>query len=135
MNAVTVFGANPPDPAAARCPACGAPGKRVRPETLINILNEDKVPVDLEGYSLCLAGECDVVYFGREIFRKGDVKVKVWFKENEQSVPVCYCKNVTAKDIIDHIAVLGCCQNIEDIQRHTGANTGRDCLTKNPAGT
>lgn len=32
----------------------------------------------LEGYSLCLSGDCDVVYFGRHIFKKNDVKVRVW---------------------------------------------------------
>ena len=53
------------------------------------------------------------------------------------SVPtiVCYCKDVTEAEIIEHIAVNQCCTTIEDIQIHTGANTGNQCRIKNPAGT
>lgn len=48
---------------------------------------------------------------------------------------VCYCKNVTEQDIIDHVAVLRCCSTLTDIQAHTGANTGWECGEKNPGGT
>lgn len=131
----TVCGFNPQDQTAGRCPVCVAPGKKMRPETVKNILKDDRVPSDLEGYNLCVSRECDVVYYGRHIFRRGDVKVKVWFKEAGQDVPVCYCQGVTEKDIIDHIVVKSCCTDLKDIQEHTGANTGRECLVKNPAGT
>ena len=47
---------------------------------------------------------------------------------------VCYCKNVTEEDIIDHVANWRCCSSIEDIQRHTGANTGDRCAVMNPSG-
>lgn len=47
---------------------------------------------------------------------------------------VCYCKNVTEEEIIEHVAVRKCCSSLEDIQRHTGANTGTECHIKNPAG-
>ena len=40
----------------------------------------------------------------------------------------------TDTEILDHVAERQCCSNIEDIQAHTGANTGKDCLTKNPTG-
>ncbi|MCL6611691.1 MAG: (2Fe-2S)-binding protein [Peptococcaceae bacterium] len=135
MNPVSVCGANPQDTTTARCPVCNTPGKKVRPETIKNLLNKDKIPGILEGYNLCLSRDCDVVYFGRQIFRKNDVKVRVWYKETEHPIPVCYCKDVTERDIIDHIAVRGCCNDLKDIQEHTGANTGKECLTKNPAGT
>ena len=51
-----------------------------------------------------------------------------------QSVIICYCKNVTEAEIIEHVAVRQCCATIEDIQAHTGANTGNQCHIKNPAG-
>ena len=54
--------------------------------------------------------------------------------EGEMKV-ICYCKNVTEEEIIDHIAVKRCCSTLEDIQNHTGANTGNQCATKNPSGT
>jgi bacterioferritin-associated ferredoxin len=47
---------------------------------------------------------------------------------------VCYCKNVTEDEIIHHVAVKKCCSTMEDIQRHTGVNTGTDCTIKNPSG-
>jgi len=130
-----VCGANPLDAAAPRCPACGKPGKRVRPETVKNMLKGDRLPAMLEEYSLCLSKDCDVVYFGQQVFYKGDLEFKVWFKEDDPSVPVCYCKGVTEADIVEHISIRRCCKDIKDIQEHTGANTGKECLIKNPAGT
>ena len=47
---------------------------------------------------------------------------------------VCYCKNVTEEELIDHVAIRRCCSSIEDIQRHTGANTGDRCAVMNPSG-
>lgn len=119
---------------APRCPVCGTSGKGVKPETVKSIVKEEKKSEIMEGYALCLSPECDVVYFGQEIIRREDVRVKVWFKEKESPVPVCYCRNVTDEEIVNHI-VSGCCKDINDIQRHTGANTGKECVTKNPAGT
>jgi NAD(P)H-nitrite reductase large subunit len=48
---------------------------------------------------------------------------------------ICYCKNVTEAEIIEHVANKRCCSTIEDIQHHTGANTGAECHRKNPSGT
>lgn len=48
---------------------------------------------------------------------------------------VCYCKGVTEAEIIEHVAIIRCCSTIEDIQNHTGANTGFECHVKNPSGT
>ena len=47
---------------------------------------------------------------------------------------VCYCLKVTEEEIIDHVANKQCCNSIEDIQKHTGANTGNQCLIMNPKG-
>lgn len=136
MNLVPeVCGANPLEFQPEKCPVCDKPGKKVRFETLQNIIKEERIPASFENYYLCLSNKCDVIYFGQQIYYKDDVKVKVWFKEDDFSAPVCYCQNVTAADIIKHIATRGCCKNLHDIQEHTGANTGKDCLTKNPAGT
>ncbi len=67
------------------------------------------------------------------MYKKDNLTVKVWFKEKTSQVPVCYCKNVTEQDISDHI-LHKCCNTLKDIQNHTGANTGKECLTKNPTG-
>jgi hypothetical protein len=132
--ATTVCGAETPGETAARCPICDTPGKSVKPETIRNILKEDRLPDALNDYALCLSQSCDVVYFGPHIFRKDDLKVKVWFKETDPSRPICYCTGISERDILDHI-LRRCCKDIKDIQQHTGANTGKQCLTMNPAGT
>lgn len=54
-------------------------------------------------------------------------------KEKGEPKPICYCKNVTEAGIPAHIRA-GCCHTLEDIQRHTGANTGKQCAVKNPTG-
>lgn len=133
--ATEVCGVDPLAADAPCCPVCGQRGKRVRPETVGNLLRDDRLPVELDGYALCLSTDCDEAYFGRRVFHKGDVKVRVWFKESDPAVPVCYCKHVTEAEIIEHVAVRKCCQDINDIQEHTGANTGKKCVTENPAGT
>lgn len=125
-----VCGVNP------TCPVCGKPGKKVQSETIKNIVKEEYLPTVKDCFSLCLSKDCRVVYFGNQVYYTSDVKVKVWFKEkNDPSVPVCYCKNVSKDEIYNHIAVRKCCEDLKNIQEHTGANTGRECLTKNPAGT
>lgn len=47
---------------------------------------------------------------------------------------ICYCKQVTETEILEHVTVRKCCSTLEDIQAHTGANTGNQCRQKNPAG-
>jgi predicted transcriptional regulator len=91
--------------------------------------------INEDDYSICLNPKCNIIYFSpNSIYDKNTLPVKVWFKETMPPVPVCYCKNVTDQDIIEHILVHKCCNSLEDIQKHTGANTGKECLTKNPTG-
>jgi len=132
---ISLCGFNASDNTNSWCPVCNTPGKKIRQETLNSLVKSDRLPADPHGYSLCLSPKCDVIYFGEQNFFKDDVKVKVWFKESESVATVCYCRNVTAKDIFEHIVIKGCCQNIQDIQAHTGAGMGKSCLTQNPAGT
>lgn len=47
---------------------------------------------------------------------------------------ICYCKGVSEEEIIRHVAIDRCCSSMEDIRRHTGANTGCECAVKNPSG-
>lgn len=118
----------------ARCPVCNGRGLLVRWVTVRHLVRQDrKDNIPEEGYHLCLNAECDVVYFGPAILYEDDVKVRVWFKERDESRPICYCKRVTEAEILAHIRS-GCCDSLEDIQNHTGANTGKECVAKNPAG-
>lgn len=118
-----------------RCPQCGGTGEKMHPATLRSLVKDEYLPHDLEGYFMCRSAGCDVVYFGEKLIYRDQIKVPVWFKEKDKDVPVCYCREVTVADIYRHVADLGCCRDLEDIKNHTGANTGRECLVKNPAGT
>lgn len=118
----------------ARCPVCSTAGKPVRSATLKNLVKESHQLGSSEGFYLCLSETCKVAYFGPEILNTDALKVKIWFKETDPEVPVCYCKDVSTKDIMDHLTVMDCCHNLQDIQHHIGANMGKECLIKNPAG-
>lgn len=100
----------------------------------VNNLVLDPEPLK-DDYSICLNPKCDIVYFSpQNSYTRQDLKARVWFKEIESPVPICYCKNVTDQDIYDHVVVKQCCSTLEDIQKHTAANTGKHCLTENPTG-
>lgn len=121
----------------APCPVCGTTGQKVPAVTVASLLNAEAVASlrDTQ-YNLCLLPACNVVYYSDDgrVFYKGHIRVPVWFKENSPRI-ICYCNNVTDSEILDHILTRQCRHNLKDIREHTGANAGRDCLTKNPAGT
>lgn len=117
----------------SRCPWCDNKGRRVPKRTVESLCPE--VEVKGEKYYLCLSPGCDAGYYtsSGEVIPKDKLVVPVWFKE-KSPVPVCYCQQVTDEEIWRHVAVDRCCHNLEDIQRHTGANTGCRCVEANPAG-
>lgn len=121
-----------------KCPLCHAIGKKVKRVTVENLVKEEYLPsVTEDHYYLCLSNDCHVVYFnekGGTNFSKKKMKVPVWFKEVEFPRPICYCKDVSDTTILKHVVELGH-RTLEEIQKHTGANTGKECLIKNPAGS
>lgn len=130
-----IFCGNEPVDNGAQCPICRGPGERV-PEITVKSLVRDYCGHGVPDgrYHLCLSPDCPVVYFGPIVYSKSDLKVRVWFKEKKSPVTVCYCRGVTDQEIIKHVAERKCCCTFEEVQAHTGANTGRECLTKNPSG-
>lgn len=118
------------------CPVCQKSGQKVNNKTVRNLIKEEKTNyLSEEEHFICLSPECPVSYYTEagEHFKKDDLKVPIWFKE-ESPVPICYCKDVTDEDILNHIVKKQCCTTMDDIKAHTGANTGKECLTKNPTG-
>lgn len=116
------------------CPLCSTSGQRVMLQTVKSLCPNSRVNEDGH-YFLCLSPYCAAAYFSTkgELIYKHALSVPIWFKENSP-VPVCYCQDVTDEDIWEHVAVIRCCNSLEDIQAHTGANTGCQCNIKNPAG-
>ncbi|MQL52728.1 (2Fe-2S)-binding protein [Desulfofundulus thermobenzoicus] len=130
-----ICGSGPSGAAGVSCPRCRRPGLPVKQVTVAALVKDEYLPLTTgDGFHLCITPQCPVAYFNGDIvFNEKDLKVPVWFKEHTGPVPVCYCAGVTDWEIMNHIQQ-GCCSSLIDIQKHTGANTGKQCLTKNPTG-
>jgi len=118
------------------CPTCKKPGQKVNIKTVRSLIYKELAgDIGEEQYFICMSPECRTSYYSQEgrIFEKDDIMVPIWFKERSP-VPICYCKDVSDVEILEHVAIQQCCTSLEDIQRHTEANTGKECLTKNPTG-
>ncbi len=132
------------------CPVCKGVGQKVRKVTVEHQVQPGVAigsGVEGEPYFLCRTPECDVAYYsedakiedsktenGGKIIRQDRLVNKIWFKQVSPPIPICYCAKVTEEEILHHVAVAQCCSDLDDIKRHTGANTGCECLTQNPAG-
>lgn len=122
------------------CPVCNGIGQKVRKVTVEHQVKPSvEVAVEGEPFYLCRTPACKVAYYALDskvtiTINQDQLINKIWFKNVPSTVPICYCANVTEEEILYHVAVAQCCSTLEDIKRHTGANTGCECLTKNPAG-
>jgi len=118
------------------CPICGNLGQKVKKITVEYQVKNNITPHG-EQFFLCRTPKCEVGYYTEDgkVISQEQLINKIWFKENIPfPIPICYCANVTEKEILYHIAKAQCCSTLDDIKRHTGANTGCECITKNPAG-
>lgn len=120
------------------CPICGNIGQRVKDITVdYQVKNIKDISLYGDQFFICLTPECETGYYSKDgkVIRQGQLKSKIWFKKNVSSpIPVCYCANVMEEEILYHVAEAQCCSTLDDIKRHTGAITGCECITKNPAG-
>lgn len=118
------------------CPVCNGIGQKVRKVTVEHQV-QPGVEIGGEPFFLCRTADCEVAYYTQDssmTINQDQLVNKIWFKNVSSPIPICYCANVTEEEILHHVAVTQCCSTLEDIKRHTGANTGCQCLTKNPAG-
>jgi hypothetical protein len=83
------------------CPMCGSTGKTVSTLTVKSLVRgHSRVAVRDVTYRFCRTPDCDVVYyFGDIVFLKPDLKVRVGIKEQDDSVPLCYCFGYTRADV------------------------------------
>jgi len=126
------------------CPHCGRASWPVPQNiTLISHVQEAVWPhvkawTDrFKGFRFCPHLGCPVVYFHRDIplvVGTSEVRTRVGYKVDTDPIPVCYCIGVLAETIREEIVVKGCCDSLEDIQRYTGARTGKWCHITNPSG-
>ena len=119
------------------CPTNGAKGREV-PMTAVASLVRWEVEahrlVD-PNYFLCRDSSCETVYFGsgRSIISKGDLRVRVGFKEKEGPIPLCYCFGVTEEDIRQEVLEMGKCPSQDRIVAEVKEGNCA-CHVKNPAG-
>jgi hypothetical protein len=118
------------------CPVCNGIGQKVRKITVEHQVQPD-LQIEEGPFFLCQTRDCEVAYYTQDrkvTINQDQLLNKIWFKNVPPPTPICYCANVTEEEILRHVAIAQCCSSLEDIKRHTGANTGCECLTKNPAG-
>ena len=126
-------------PAKSECPASGTQSNRVLHETLDNLIVHDKqhlISKDVQ-YYYCSEPDCPVVYFSNgevPVFEKSDVTVKVFSKDNQEDVHVCYCFDWTRRRITDQIETTGSSTAFIEITEEV--RTGNcECEIQNPKGT
>lgn len=117
------------------CPICGSLGVNVEPKTVQSMLN-DKLKAEVkynEEWYICSGEDCEITYFNTDNkFSKKDLEVLIWFKERSLDVPICYCSDLTEKEIFN--AVRNGCQTIDEVQKYTNKNITGKCETENPLG-
>lgn len=117
------------------CPECKQQGKAVEVITLKALLIPSTLAtIDPQSsYGFCPNQSCEVVYFSdNQKFRRLDVKVPVFQKDDGADVPVCYCFGWT-RQRLKH-AVQQKKQPSQQITEHVQANRC-GCEVNNPQGS
>ncbi len=119
------------------CPTSQKPGKRVRPPTVVSLVNEDRVAeVDGRDWFFCALKDCEVVYFAEDgtTIPKSDLKVRVGLKEKDAPHTVCYCFGHTVESIREEVVRTGRSTVVDSITSRVKAGECA-CETTNPKGT
>ena len=133
-------------PVKAECPASRTLSNKVLHETLDNLIVLDKrhlISKEVQ-YYYCSEPDCPVVYIsnparhgsgGEEVpvFEKSDLSVKVFSKDNQEDVHVCYCFDWTRKRITDQIKTTGSSTAFIEVTEELKAGNC-ECEIKNPKG-
>ena len=117
------------------CPKCGLPAVSVKVEAVkYNVDESLQDLINLKNkWSVCVNPGCDCSYFSRQVkLKTADLVSPLFFKDNSDSVPVCYCSNLTRGEIKD--AVKNGCKSIDDVQNYTGKDVTGMCEERNPLG-
>lgn len=117
------------------CPKCGLPSVGVNVAAIrYNIIDSCKGQIgSVTKWSVCNNPNCDCSYFSKYItFKTTDLKVPLFFKDNSDSVPICYCSDLTRGEIKN--AVRNGCKSIDDVQDYTKKNITGFCEERNPLG-
>lgn len=117
------------------CPECGALAVGVKGKAVKNnIINPGKDQVDTSiKWSICTNPKCSYSYFSKgKVFKNTDLKSPLFFKDDSDNVPICYCSNLTRGEIKK--AVSNGSKSIKDVQKYTKKNMTGHCNERNPLG-
>lgn len=113
------------------CPACGSVAFRVARDVVCHF--SDGVIADSPRWAACTSHSCMIAYFcGQQQITKAQLKQPLWYKDKRNTVPICYCSQLTRGEI--HAAVRRGATAIRDVQRMTKKNRTGFCATENPLG-
>jgi len=115
------------------CKDCGTPAISVNKEAVENKVGQELPTLNSDNIYVCPNPTCKTVYFTNEItLTTKDLNEPIFFKDNSDNVPICYCSNLTRGEIKK--AVSKGYKTIEEIQEFTGKNLTGSCKEKNPLG-
>lgn len=119
------------------CPICHKIGLSVKGITVKSLLvGELKKDLEEDKYYLCMNKSCNVGYYNHscdEIYAQADLRVPLWFKEGASPKYICYCSQVTEKEIISAIVNKGA-KSIKELNDLTGAMKNCNCEINHPTG-
>ena len=144
MNALTMKGGkmdsccDRPSPSTRHqaCPSCGTSGRPVEAITLRSLLHAEHLFERLGGFRFCATPTCQVVYFNEEgaTFREAELRVAVWQKHDDPTVPICYCFGWNEDRIRTEIAETGKSTALSAISAQVRAGAC-NCAINNPQGS
>lgn len=125
-----------------KCPICGNHGKSVSVFTISVFLKDPEMYLQPEklpqgNYLMCETKSCPVVYFNSNdslAFKKHELRVKVWQKEDDPEVPACYCFNNSVSSLRGELTRNGTTDVIARISAEVKAGNCR-CEVTNPQGS
>ncbi|HZY70145.1 MAG TPA: hypothetical protein VFF67_04100 [Thermoplasmata archaeon] len=120
-------------------PVCGRQGTRVIELTVTAHLRAEFWNALVDGFWFRWTPECPIRYFdnARETFVSKDlreVRSRFGLKARGAPRPICCYLGVNAERIFEEVDNKGCCDSLEDVERHTRAGTGKWCVITNPYG-
>ena len=117
------------------CPECGNPGISV-PETAVkyNLIIPDSSLFNSKiKWSICSNPDCNCSYFSKGLkYYNSDLLKPLWFKDEGENVPVCYCSDLSRGEIRN--AVKKGCKTIDAVQKYANKNITGLCEQRNPLG-
>jgi len=121
-----------PDSDGSLCPTDGFAGKPVD-WTTVAALAKGRVP-SRQGFRLCCAADCDVVYYGSAgaVLTVNDLNVEPGFKNGRDGL-VCYCFLHREGDIARQLDETGETNVFESIKQEVQAGNCA-CEVRNPSG-